>query len=210
MKFKNPLLILLFLVIISVAGCQNDTKDEKKEKSESVATKIDNGEERVVKEIKVHEAPENSPSPSQAVIHQFEVIFDNGESQFPNKESIVTETILGDQAILTIHSPEEKNRYAIFLYTANEEWSIEGVLRLGTGSDAAFTDKKGLDLPMKKFNANSITVKENEKNKEVWAFVDEQSVITIARFERFSFDENPNTKTIILQNGNEAYISKDY
>lgn len=193
------LFLLLFLLIGIVAGCQQD-------KTVIVKPESQHSENKEVKQIIINEAPQNINSPSKAVLSQYEVEFENGEKIFPNNSSIISETILDSKSIVTIHSPEGENKYSIFLYEYKDNWIMNGFLRLEATEKESFTNKEGLDLPMDKFNANKMTLKENE---EVWAFVDKKNIVTIARFDRFPFNENPGTRKISLQNGIEANISND-
>lgn len=209
MKMRTLFPIFLMLIVPLGTGCQSGTISEKKAESEHVGSAAFNTEERVVEQIKINEAPQNSSSPGEAAIHQFEVIFDKGKSVFPEENSIISETVLGEHGILTIRSPEGKNQYAVFVYHKNEDWIMDGLLRLGAKQEKSFTDTEGLDLPMKNFNADKILVEKDGGKKEVWAFVDEENIITIARFETFSFDEPSGTKKVSLSNGTDAYISKD-
>ncbi|MBP1082076.1 MULTISPECIES: hypothetical protein [Bacillus] len=196
----NFLPILLLVLIGILAGCQEGSSSNESKEAASAA------EDREAKDIKINEAPENVTSPSDAAIHQYEVSFKNGEKAFPETSSIITETTLGNHSIVAIRSPEGKNKYTVFLYENKNEWIMNGFMRLGVAEENSFTGN-GLNLPMKKFSSSNIELA--DKNQEAWAFVDEEKIITIARFNQLSFEENPETKIISLNNGYEAFISKD-
>lgn len=196
-KFLFPL-VLLFLVVFTL-GCEDRSASLYKEETASKQSK-----NREVEETAILEPPKDISSPADAIIHQYEVKFNNGEKEFPNKNSIISETILDNKSILTIKSPEGEHNYSVFLYENKNQWTLEGMIRLDSSEN--YSDKLGLNLPMKKFNSSSLNF---EKNREVWAFVDKNSIITIARFDRYPITSDLKVKEINLKNGNLAFISKD-
>ncbi|MBG9775875.1 hypothetical protein [Brevibacillus laterosporus] len=213
MRFKLFTPILFFILFGFLLGCQDDKLKDQNKETVLEDTKIPNKESKATKDkkvkwVKVLESPKNISSPSEAVIHQYEVTFKDGKKEFPKKDSVIFETTLGGSSIVAIHSPEGENNYAIFLYEYNSsnKWIINGLLRLLGGR--GFTDKEGLDLPMNKFNALNLTI--SEKNKKIWTFADEKEIVTITVSNRVPFVEHSDPKKISLSNGNEAYISKDH
>jgi hypothetical protein len=93
-----------------IAGCQNESTDNKAIPKDPETTSSENPckEDRVVKDFKINEAPDNTTSPSEAVIQQYEISFENGKKEFPKKSSILTETTLGNNSIVAIRSLEGK------------------------------------------------------------------------------------------------------
>lgn len=197
---SSMLLFLLFAATTGLASCSSD----------EVAISVKQAEpakelSAEVKEVKVNEAPAEASSPAEASLAQYEVILEDGESKFPTKESLIMETTVGNSSILALHSPEGEDHYAVFLYSFDEQWYIEGVMRLAYSEDEAYTDKVGLALPMTRFNTANIKIGEG---KEVWAFAGAEELITIARYDRFAF-ESAGAQPVSLSNGVDAFINKD-
>ncbi|MFD0048602.1 hypothetical protein ACFVHQ_04605 [Actinomycetes bacterium NPDC127524] len=204
------LLLFVFVLIGVVAGCEKDKPAESKQLKSVEHKQLT--ERRKVKQIIIHEAPENSPSPSNALLHQYEVDFEDGVKKFPDANSIISEVIFNKKSIVTIHSPKGKNEYAVFLYSLEDNWGIDGILEFGVYKENTVTDKEGLALPMDKFSATDLSAEElglKNNKANIWAFADKENIITITRFDSFPFDERYKTKTINLKNGSKAYISKD-
>jgi hypothetical protein len=196
---KLKILIPIFIVLITgISGCQSTETTVKKQNKEQT--------DETVKEVKIVEPPKGVTSPSNSVLKQYEVIFNNGKTKFLTKSSIISETTLGTKSIVSIKSPEGKNKYAVFLYEYDTQWYMDGLLRLGFYDHKAYTNTEGLALPFEKFNAHNIKLKDN---KDIWAFVDKKTIVTIARFDRFSFTNDSSTKEIKLNNSNIAYLGKD-
>lgn len=200
MRYKK---ILMFMLVSSfLVGCSEDKPVteivQKEERS--------NNSKHEVKQVVVKDAPKNSNSPSGAVLHQFEVEFKDGEKKLPDKNSIISESILGNNSVVIIRSPEGENKFAVFLYEYKDQWGVNGLLRTGYIKDQLFTDKEGLDIPLKQFNY--LGLKLSDKN-QIWTYNDKTRIVNITKYPRFSFDEPSKTKTITLENQNEAYISYD-
>jgi len=198
MKYKF-LLPILILFIFGIVGCQKKI------------VPIDNlglepSETRIVEEVIIHEVPKNVSSPSEAVIHQYEVIFENEESEFPEKSSIISETTLGNNSIVAIRSPEGLNNYSVFLYDFEDEWFMDGHLLLGVLETKFSTNKEELALPIDKFNTISMKIRDD---KEIWAFANKDVIMTIAVFDRYSLPDTPKAEKITLKNGAESFILKD-
>ena len=206
MKWHMTPFFSLLCSVLLLLSCENSFKSQY-----SSNANIENSEEniKIVESIKINEAPKHSKTPSEAITHQFEVIFEDGSTQLPTENDIISETIIGNQGILTIHSPEGKDRYASFLYHMEDEWILDAILRVSAIGDVVFKEKEGLYLPMEEFNFLKIKVEVNSQNQELWVFVDPENIITITTLDRFNFVENSETQKVRLSNENEAYISKD-
>ncbi|MDC3413343.1 hypothetical protein NC797_10430 [Aquibacillus sp. 3ASR75-11] len=200
---KLKVFFLLLLVIGVIIGCQDDKSNTKKG-TEKVVTEPEKN--RVVKEIVLSEAPSDITSPSEAVVYQYGVVFENGEKEFPTKDSIISETTLGDRSIVTIHSPEGKNKYTVFLYENKGHWTMTDLMQLETLKDDQFAEKTGLNLPMEEFNIGRMMLNVND-NEDIWAFVNENNIITIARLNRFPFREPLGTTNVRLKRGAKGYLS---
>ncbi|WLR51724.1 hypothetical protein LC040_02120 [Bacillus tianshenii] len=183
-------------------GCQENKEANQTEVNE--LKEEENKNHRTVYAVKVIEAPKTITSPAEAVVHQFEVIFTNGEKAFLNKDAVISEAILGSKSIVTVHSPEGKNHYRVFLYEHKDKWFMDSLLAINAWKDGPFTDKEGLNLPMDTFNKTDF----KHDGKEIWAFVDEQRIVTISVFDKLSFEKRPETNSVTLNNGNEAYLSR--
>ena len=206
MKWNTSVFLLLLCSVIFLISCEKSLKP-----GDSSNNNPENSEKTIksVESIKINEAPKNSKTPSEAIAHQFEVIFEDGSTQLPTENDIISETIIGNQGILTIHSPEGVDVYASFLYHMEDEWILDGILRVSAIGDVIFKEKEGLYLPMEEFNHVQIKVEANPQNKESWVFVDQKNVISITRMDGFAFVENSYIQKVRLTNENEAYISKD-
>lgn len=214
MKFKKRIPLLLSIAI-ATTGCQQMEPTTQKTEQEPTNNKTipfkpteqkKTVKNRPVQAIKITEAPDHISHPADAVLHQYEVMFENGDSQFPKESDLISESTLGKNSIVAIRSPEGIHKYAILLYAFEKHWFIDGMLRLGFSEKNFETDTKGLALPMKAFNTVKIVIRDE---KEVWAFVDQERVITIARINQYPFTENPETKKIVLKNGVTAHLSTD-
>ncbi|AWX58055.1 hypothetical protein AB432_024785 [Brevibacillus brevis] len=210
---RNRLLIpiLLLAVCSFLLGCQEDKLKDPNDKVLPNNTAAPKPEDHALKEVewvKVVDPPQNVSSPSEAVVHQYEVGFKDGATEFPKKDSVIFETTLGEKSIVAIRSPEGKNNFAVFLYEHNpsSSWGVYGLVRLLGNTE--FTDKEGLQLPFEKFNATKMNIPEKEVN--AWVFANEKEIVTITVYKRFPFTPSSDRETILLKNGNEAYIGKDH
>ena len=73
---KTKTFLLLLLLISFVTGCQENTSTLDNIEKETKTQKINSLENREVKEIKLKDPPRDTAFPSDAVIHQFEVVVD--------------------------------------------------------------------------------------------------------------------------------------
>ncbi|MFS0553524.1 hypothetical protein [Brevibacillus sp. 179-C9.3 HS] len=210
---RNILLIpvLLLAVCSLLLGCQEDNLKDQNDKvlpNNTAAPKPENHASKEVEWVKVVEPPQNVSSPSEAVVHQYEVGFKDGTKELPKKDSVIFETTLGQKSVVAIRSPEGKNNFAIFLYehVPSESWGVYGLVRLLGNTE--FADKEGLPLPFEKFNATKMSIPEKEVN--VWVFANEKEIVTITVYKRFPFAPSSDRETIFQKNGNEAYVGKDH
>ncbi|WP_085522257.1 DUF4367 domain-containing protein [Tuberibacillus sp. Marseille-P3662] len=206
---KSILLFFAFtLLSLALTACkQDDPKTEEKNQVEANTTNNDEEyQKKEVKGVKIHDPSEDADSPSTAILQQFEVLFKNGESEYPKESDVISETFLGDKSILTIHSPEGKNNFGVFLYEKEGKWKIRGIIRIDANKGESFTDKDGLSLPMDHYRATNLDL---EKNSKTWTFVKKDKIVTISKFKRFSFDGGPDTEEVNLKDGIKGYISKD-
>ncbi|MGG4443170.1 hypothetical protein [Brevibacillus fortis] len=210
---RNKLLIpiLLLAVCSLLLGCQETELTNQNDKVLPNNTAAPKPEDHALKEVewvKVVDPPQNVSSPSEAVVHQYEVGFKDGTTEFPKKDSVIFETSLGQKSIVAIRSPEGKNNFAVFLYEHNPSasWGVYGLVRLLGNTE--FGDKEGLQLPFEKFNATKMGLPDKETS--IWVFANETEIVTITVYNRFPFTPSSDREKILLKNGNEAYIGKDY
>ncbi|HAX72953.1 MAG TPA: hypothetical protein DCY20_05465 [Firmicutes bacterium] len=206
MKWHMRTFFSLLCSVLLLLSCEKSFEsdyscNDKQEKSEENI--------KILESIKINEAPKHAKTPSEAITHQFEVVFEDGSSRLATENDIISETIIGNQGILTIHSPEGNDRYASFLYHMEDEWILDAILRVSATENLTFKEKEGVYLPMEEFNFLKMNVEVNSHNQELWVFVDLENVITITRLDRYSFVENREVRKVILNNGAEAFMSKD-
>lgn len=204
MKFKMFFIYALLLLLAVVAGCSDKLVSEKDKPSVELPS-VTEKYEKIVKDAEILEAPENVSTPSEAVTKQFKVNFEDGSHLFPKKNDMIFETVLGENAITAFRSPEGENHYAVFVYTQNENWTMNGLMRFFV-DESSFSDSKGLQLPMNNFNVQYLKVSEDKLNREFWAFYDENHVITVSRMDSYSFSNPSSAKEITLKNGTKAFI----
>lgn len=196
---KNiSLLLILLLVVFGTIGCRKNISIDHIDLGQS--------ETKVVKEVIIHNPPQNVTSPSEAVIHQYEVVFENHKSEYPEKKSIISETSLGNKSIVAIRSPEGSNIYSVFLYNFVDEWIMDSHLIFDVLEENLHTDKEELALPIDQFNAVSMNINDNE---QIWAFANEDVVMTIAVFNHYLIPESSKVEKMALENGTKSFISKD-
>ena len=208
MKRTFFILITVLLFFGTLTACkQNESKKEQEVEAQAETQTEENIEQKeVVKEVIVHAAPEGTESPSDAIVEQFEVVFENGESRYPKMTDVISETTLGNKSILTIHSPEGENHYAIFLYEKEEKLKMRGMIRTNAIKDQNVTNESGLALPVKAFSKTSVKL---DDNGHTWAFVNQDKVVTISKFDRFPFEGDTDMEEVNLEEGVTGYLSKD-
>ncbi|CQR48027.1 hypothetical protein BN1058_02369 [Paraliobacillus sp. PM-2] len=202
---------LSILTLLATLGCesnQNDLNKTKQEKNSSGIALLNDSESinnSIVKQVYIHEAPKKV-SPSEAVIKQFEVEFEDGKKKFPTRKSILFETIIGSNSIVGIRSPEGEHNFAVFQYKHDINWYINSLLRIKYQAENNYNNKLGLALPMNKFNSINL---DTQEDGDIWVFVDKETIVAITKFDRYNFNPSNKSKQLKLDNGTSAYLDFD-
>lgn len=180
---------------ILLAGCVEETEPDARMKPTEIKD-----EQATLFAYQINEAPREALTPAEAILTQFEVKLTKEESVFPTEASIQMESIVGDQAVLVIESPEPAKPYAAFLYTMEDKWRIEGVM------SGLSRETENTRVRLSEMSSQEMSLDENERMKKLWVFYDDQIVITVMTMEQSGFAEDSPSDVVTLSNGIEAYV----
>ncbi|GGF28916.1 hypothetical protein GCM10010954_30030 [Halobacillus andaensis] len=194
-------LLAAFLTVLLLTSCKSLEGEQELE----IDNEQEETEDQKVEDIIFHSASKESETPGEAVQEQYEVVFSDEESEFPEASSVLHETGVEDRSIVSIRSPEGENNYSVFLYEREEVWEIRGSVRIDANEGESFTDSEGLTLPMEDYRTTHLQLDDSES--DMWTFVNDQKVVNVTTFEEFPLRQE--AEEVELAEGRKGFVQED-
>lgn len=208
MRFVKPMTTIVLISSCLLSGCMTEKEAVKEpvvKPSADVKSVKPAKEQNEVEEFLIKEPSKDADTPGKAAVEQIQLTFKTGQTAVPTQDDILSETILGQQAIVSLHSPKGQNDYMVLFYERIDRWRLTGILPV-TGPDKNGSSKsRGLKLPFSTFRLGEMIWRDTKEAQTTWAFAGKQAIITVSKLSQQTIDDNQSA-VVTLSNGIEAYI----
>lgn len=190
--------VSILLLMISATACthKTTTTDPAPEKENvSLATVI------------AKETPsKRRQTPAQSVISQITWELSNKQKVAASSDAIQWDVTFGSEGTVAAKLPgTTQSWYNIALLKIKDNgWIIEGFIDFPVPKETKIPDKKGLALPLNKFNTMNMSL----SSRHVYAFANDTKVIAISKSPQKSFIR-PNGYYLVSSQKPDAYIKSD-
>lgn len=207
MRFVKPMTTIVLISSCLLSGCMTEKEAVKEpvvKPSADVKSVKPAKEQNEVEEFLIKEPSKDADTPGKAAVEQIQLTFKTGQTAVPTQDDILSETILGQQAIVSLHSPKGQNDYMVLFYERIDRWRLTGILPVAGPSKSERSKSRGLKLPFQTFKKNEMVWNDEKDASTTWTFTGKQSIITVSKLSQQTIDDK-RSASVTLSNGITAY-----
>ena len=205
MRFVKPMTTIVLISSCLLSGCMTETEEHVGKPPADVKPVKPVEEKNEVEEFLIKEPSKDADTPGKAAVEQIQLTFKNGQTAVPTQDDILSETILGQKAVVSLHAPEGQNDYMVLFYERADRWTLTGILPVTGPETSGRSESRGLKLPFSTFRSDEMTWSDAENASTTWTFAGKQAIITVSKLSQQTIDDNQSA-VVTLSNGIEAYI----
>jgi len=208
MRFVKPMTTIVLISSCLLSGCMTETDSVKEptvKQSADVKPVKPVEEKNEVEEFLIKEPSKDVDTPGKAAVEQIQLTFTNGQTAVPTQADILSETILGQKAVVSLHAPEEQNDYIVLFYERADRWTLTGILPVTGPKKDERSKSRGLKLPFQTFRSDEMVWSDAKDVATTWTFAGKKAIVTVSKLSRQTIDDNQSA-VVTLSNGIEAYI----
>ncbi|MGX8176544.1 hypothetical protein ACWS7L_03520 [Exiguobacterium artemiae] len=205
MRFVKPMTIIVLISSCLLSGCMSETEEPVVKPPADVKSVKPVKEKNEVEEFLIKEPSKDADTPGKAAVEQIQLTFKNGQTAVPTEDDVLSEAILGQKAVVSLHAPEGQNDYIVLFYERVNRWTLTGILPVTGPNISGRSESRGLKLPFQTFKKNEMVWNDEKDASTTWTFTGKQSIITVSKLSRQTMDDNQSA-VVTLSNGIEAYI----
>lgn len=204
MRFVKPMTTIVLISSCLLSGCMTETEEHVVKPPADVKPVKPVEEKNEVEEFLIKEPSKDADTPGKAAVEQIQLTFKNGQTAVPTQDDILSEAILGQKAVVSLHAPEAQNNYIILFYERSNRWTLTGILPVAGPSKSERSKSRGLKLPFQTFKKNEMVWNDEKDASTTWTFTGKQSVITVSKLSQQTIDDK-RSASVTLSNGITAY-----
>lgn len=205
MRFVKPMTIIVLISSCLLSGCMSETEEPVVKPPADVKPVKPVEEKNEVEEFLIKEPSKDADTPGKAAVEQIQLTFTNGQTAVPTEDDVLSEAILGQKAVVSLHAPEEQNDYIVLFYERADRWTLTGILPVTGPNTSGRSESHGLKLPFSTFRSDEMTWRDTKDAPITWAFAGKQAIITVSKLSQQTMDDNQSA-VVTLSNGIEAHI----
>lgn len=204
MRFVKPMTIIVLISSCLLSGCMSETEEPVVKPPADVKSVKPVKEKNEVEEFLIKEPSKDADTPRKAAVEQIQLTFKNGQTAVPTEDDVLSEAILGQKAVVSLHAPEAQNNYIILFYERSNRWTLTGILPVAGPSKSERSKSRGLKLPFQTFKKNEMVWNDEKDASTTWTFTGKQSIITVSKLSQQTIDDK-RSASVTLSNGITAY-----
>jgi len=178
MRFVKPMTIIVLISSCLLSGCMSETEEPVVKPPADVKSVKPVKEKNEVEEFLIKEPSKDADTPGKAAVEQIQLTFKNGQTAVPTEDDVLSEAILGQKAVVSLHAPKAQNNYIILFYERSNRWTLTGILPVAGPSKSERSKSRGLKLPFQTFKKNEMVWNDEKDASTTWTFTGKQSIIT--------------------------------
>lgn len=204
MRFVKPMTIIVLISSCLLSGCMTETEEHVRKPPADVKPVKPVEEKNEVEEFLIKEPSKDADTPGKAAVEQIQLTFKNGQTAVPTEDDVLSEAILGQKAVVSLHAPKAQNNYIILFYERSNRWTLTGILPVAGPSKSERSKSRGLKLPFQTFKKNEMVWNDEKDASTTWTFTGKQSIITVSKLSQQTIDDK-RSASVTLSNGITAY-----
>ncbi|QNR21934.1 hypothetical protein HNY42_13600 [Exiguobacterium sp. Helios] len=204
MRFVKPMTIIVLISSCLLSGCMSETEEPVVKPPADVKSVKPVKEKNEVEEFLIKEPSKDADTPGKAAVEQIQLTFKNGQTAVPTEDDVLSEAILGQKAVVSLHAPKAQNNYIILFYERSNRWTLTGILPVAGPSKSERSKSRGLKLPFQTFKKNEMVWNDEKDASTTWTFTGKQSIITVSKLSQQTIDDK-RSASVTLSNGITAY-----